>query len=168
MNVYIGIDPGLDGAAVSIASDDSPSGRRCFRILDTPTLTVEGASGNRREYDLNAMAEWLEEIAKMEANRFALVERVHAMPAQGVRSMFSMGYGVGVWEGLLVGCGIPFERVTPQRWQRAMMDGQGKGKDAARFKAMGLFPEIADMLKRKRDDGRADALLIAEHARRTR
>jgi hypothetical protein len=47
-----------------------------------------------------------------------------------------------------------------------MLDGQGKDKDAARFKAQALFPQIE--LHLKKHDGRADALLIAEFARRTR
>jgi crossover junction endodeoxyribonuclease RuvC len=56
--------------------------------------------------------------------------------------------------------------VTPQRWKKTMLDGQGKDKDAARFKAQALFPQIE--LHLKKHDGRADALLIAEFARRTR
>jgi crossover junction endodeoxyribonuclease RuvC len=40
-------------------------------------------------------------------------------------------------------------------------------KDAARMRACQLFPSAANMLERKKDDGRAEALLIAEYGRRT-
>jgi crossover junction endodeoxyribonuclease RuvC len=82
--------------------------------------------------------------------------------------MFTMGRGLGTWEGVLAGLGIPYELVTPQRWKKALMDGMGKDKDASRLQAIRLFPAIAGQLARKKDDGRADALLIAEYGRRTR
>ena len=88
------------------------------------------------------------------------------MPGQGVRSMFTMGYGVGVWTGLLVGLLLPYNRVTPQRWKKLMMDGiAAKDKDASRHRAQQLFP-LAD-LRLKKHDGRAEALLIAEYGHRT-
>lgn len=165
--IYLGIDPGLNGALVAL---DPSSTVSLVTIVDTPTLTVVGKTGKRREYDTHAMAKALREFDDAaEPNEiFALAELVHAMPGQGVRSMFTMGRGVGVWEGLLCGIGIPFAFVTPQRWKKALMDGMGKDKDAARLTAMRLFPSIAGSFARKKDDGRAEAMLIAEYARRTR
>ena len=61
---------------------------------------------------------------------------------------------------------IPTELVSPQRWKKEMMDGQGKEKSAARFKAMSLFPQLADQLKLVKHDGRAEALLMAAYAQR--
>ena len=157
--IFLGIDPGLDGALASIAS--------LVTLVDTPTLTVAGkGGGHRREYNVHAMATSL--CAFSGGRAFALVELVHAMPGQGVRSMFTMGRGLGVWEGLLAGLGIPFAFVTPQRWKKSLMDGMGQDKDAARLTAIRLFPEVAGQFARKKDHGRADAILIAEYARRTR
>ena len=47
-----------------------------------------------------------------------------------------------------------------------MLDGMQKTKDASRYKAMQLFPQLADQLNLKKHEGRADALLIAEWRRR--
>lgn len=157
--IYIGIDPGLDGAVARI-EPDNPS---CTMVWDTPTLTVKSARGNRREYALRRMAE---QLAPIRENAVAYIENVHAMPGQGVRSMFTMGYGVGAWEGILAALGIIYTRVTPQRWKAAMLDGMGKDKDAGRMRAMQLFPDRAVLFERKKDDGRADAILIAEYGRR--
>ena len=55
--------------------------------------------------------------------------------------------------------GLPITIITPQRWQKAM-EVRG-GKDGSRERAMQLFPMQSDLFKRKKDDGRADAALIA-------
>ena len=155
---YIGIDPGLDGAVGKIRLDGT------VRVHGTPTLVISGKTGDRRAYDLPGMRALL----GLCLGAHVALERVHAMPKQGTRSTFTFGYGLGLWEGLLVGLGLSYEYVTPQRWQKVLLDGQGKGKDAARVVAMRLFPQVAVQLKRKKDHGRADALLIAEWLRRTR
>lgn len=163
MGYVIGIDPGLDGAVVvlstALATEDS-----WFALLDTPTLTVAGKSGKRREYAASEMMRFLRGFT----NVHALIENVHAMPGQGVRSMFSMGYGVGLWTGILAGLEIPFDRVSPQRWKKVLMDGMGHDKDAGRLRAQQVFPKHAELFARKKDDGRADAALIAEYGRRMR
>lgn len=152
----IGIDPGLDGA-IAWVNDLGDT----ITVHDTPTFTVQGARGNRREYNLALMGNLVRaRPAKV------YIELVHSMPGQGVRSMFTMGYGFGAWEGILAGLGVPYERVTPQRWKKLMLADQGKDKDAARFKAIQLFPTQANFFARKKDDGRADATLIAEYGRR--
>ncbi len=159
---FIGIDSGLDGA-VAILPDGI--------LIDTPTLTVEGKGrSKKREYNYRVMAESLREyrtIHTFENTAWCALEKVHAMPGQGVTSMFKMGVGLGAWRGILAANGIPHEEPTPQRWQKVMLDGMGKGKDASRLRAIELFPHLADQLSRKKDHGRADALLLAEYARRT-
>ena len=79
--------------------------------------------------------------------------------------MFNFGKGFGLWLGILAGLGIPHTLVTPQAWKKEMMQGMGD-KDAARIRAQELFPHCVDSLSRKKDIGRADALLIAEYGRR--
>jgi crossover junction endodeoxyribonuclease RuvC len=89
----------------------------------------------------------------------AFLERVNAMPGQGVTSVFSFGRSTGIVEGILAAYDIPTTLVTPQAWQKAV--GQRAGKDGSRERAMQLFPAQADLFQRKRDDGRSDAALIA-------
>ena len=79
------------------------------------------------------------------------------MPGQGVSSTWTTGYGFGVWLGVLAALALPHTRVRPAIWKRAM--GLGKDKEQARLRAIQLFPS-AD-LRRKKDHGRAEALLLA-------
>ena len=84
------------------------------------------------------------------------------MPGQGTRSMFTVGVGFGAWLGLLAALQIPYTRVRPGVWKKA--EGLGPDKEQARLRAQQLFPG-AD-LQRKRDHGRAEALLLAWWGRR--
>ena len=91
----------------------------------------------------------------------AIVERVSAMPGQGVSSMFAFGRSAGIVEGALAGLGIPYTDVPPATWVKAM--AVRGGKDGARNRAMELYPKHAKLFARVRDDGRADACLIATY-----
>ena len=156
----LGIDPGLDGAAVLLAGDDLP------RFFDTPTLNVGKGKVVRRVYAEQEMARTIRGVVAEFRGLTAVLEQVHSMPGQGVRSVFTFGTGYGLWLGILSALEVPFQIVTPQRWKGMLMDGQGKEKDASRLRAMQLFPSVSASLARKKDVDRADALLIAEYGRR--
>ena len=132
-------------------------------VFDTPTCLVD----TKRKYLVGAMARLLKPFANHQ-DVVVVLENVHAMPKQGVSSSFCFGEGKGMWEGILGAFDIPFDLVSPQRWKKEIMADQGKDKSAARFKAMALFPSLADQLKLVKHDGRAEALLMAEYARRLR
>ncbi len=151
----IGIDPGLSGAVAIL-----PAGV----VSDTPTAVTANGKTRRHVYLPGEMARIVREYATGDCH--AYLEAVHSMPGQGVRSMFSMGHGLGLWEGILAALGVPYTLVTPQRWKREMM-GSVTDKDAARVRAVQLFPHLAGELARVKDHGRAEALLIAEYGLRT-
>jgi crossover junction endodeoxyribonuclease RuvC len=157
--IFVGIDPGLSGAVAVIY----PHGQ--IDIFDTPTLTVVGEK-TKRKYNGSGMASILEPFQTEEV--LVILESVHSMPKQGVASSFSFGEGLGIWKGILSAYKLPLEMPSPQRWKKALLADQGKNKDASRFKAIQLFPTIADQLSRVKDDGRAEALLMAEYGRRLR
>jgi crossover junction endodeoxyribonuclease RuvC len=165
--IYIGIDPGLSGAVAVIQDTEAYHGEHRIDVFDTPTALVEGEK-TKRKYLVSAMATFLKPYHAYNSQVIAVLENVHSMPKQGVASSFCFGEGKGMWEGILAAYNIPTELVSPQRWKKEMMDGQGKDKSAARFKAMALFPSLADQLKLVKHDGRAEALLMAEYARRLR
>jgi crossover junction endodeoxyribonuclease RuvC len=73
--------------------------------------------------------------------------------------MFKFGFGAGAVYGLVIGLQLPCTFILPQAWQRAA--GCGPSPDAARQRASQLYPSVAAKLTRKRDGGRADAILIA-------
>ena len=82
------------------------------------------------------------------------------MPGQGVSSTFRFGEALGVVLGVLGALQIPVSWASPVRWKKAA-GLYGKDKDAARTLALQLHPEAGDMLTRKKDIGRADAICIA-------
>ena len=71
--------------------------------------------------------------------------------------MGTIGLGMGVWLGMLATLGLAHPRVRPGVWKKAL--GLGKDKEAARLRAMQLYPG-AD-LRRKKDHGRAEVVLLA-------
>lgn len=153
--IVLGIDPGFTGALASIDSDGKVA------VYDAPVAWVS----ERRQMDLAKMRALLSRWIGCDVHVF--IERVHSMPGSSGRSMFVFGQGYGEWRGECVALGFKLTTVEPARWKGAMMDGMGKEKDAARFRAALLFPALADSFARKQDDGRAEALLIAEYGRRT-
>ncbi len=82
------------------------------------------------------------------------------MPGQGLASTFRFGQADGIVRGVLGALRIAFVEVPPATWKKHLrLDGAEK--DVARSYAIQRFPAIADQLARKKDIGRADALLIA-------
>jgi crossover junction endodeoxyribonuclease RuvC len=94
----------------------------------------------------------------------AYVERVHSMPKQGVVSAFTFGMGYGLLRGVLTGLGVATTLVTPNEWKRALRVSADKGE--ARVIAGRLFPTNARDFARVRDDGRAEAVLLAFYGMR--
>ena len=135
-----GIDPGKSGAIAMLWRG------KIERIKLSETETDIG--------------EWLENrLCNLE---FAYLERVSAMPGQGVTSMFKFGQSFGFCRGLLIAFCIPFELVSPQVWQRKLGCLSGGNKNVTKAKAQELFPDY------KWTHATSDAVLIAEYGRRTR
>src|SRR5262249_13394755 len=115
--------------------------------------------GNRQEYDVPGLAALLAPYTGPQTH--VLIEESQAMPGQGVRSMFTIGLGMGVWLGILGALGLAHTRVRPHVWKRAL--SLTSDKEQVRWRAIQLYPG-AD-LRRKKDHGRAEALLLAHYGR---
>lgn len=89
------------------------------------------------------------------------LERVSAMPNQGVSSTFRFGQGYGQLEMGIEAAGLHLNYVSPAVWKKHF--GLTKNKGESREKAASLFPKYADLFKRVKDDGRAESALIAEY-----
>jgi hypothetical protein len=63
--------------------------------------------------------EWFRTLAGL-VQVYAVIEKVHSMPSQGVSSSFTFGKNYGFLRGCLTAAGIPFEEVTPQVWMKAL------------------------------------------------
>jgi len=149
MSFVIGIDPGISGA-IAVFEDGV-----LLRVVDMPTLGIDSGKTTKRHISAVTLAMYLEICP----DAHVVIERVGAMPGQGVTSMFNFGRSAGIIEGVVAALRMPSTYVTPAAWTKAV--GRAAGKDASRMRAMELFPSKADLFKRAKDDGRADAALIA-------
>lgn len=95
------------------------------------------------------------------------VEKVGSMPHQGVTSSFNFGKSAGFIEGVLSALGLPYQLIPPQRWKKEFTLNSEKQKSIEVCER--LFPK-ANLLPTERcrvkSDGMAEALLMAEYARR--
>lgn len=155
--IIIGIDPGKNGGIARICEGKA----KAFKMPETP----------RDIYRL------LSDLGECFPDCFAYLELAHAFPAKGINNdddgkFKRKGQGVvglakfmkhnGHLEMALIGVGIPFEQVTPAKWQGAMSCRTKGDKNITKRKAQELFPEL------KITHAIADALLIAEYGRRLR
>lgn len=144
----IGIDPGATGALV-LMEDGTPIEWEEMPVSKVGTTTrVNGA----------AVAEFIRNTGV--AHIF--VESVHSMPKQGVASSFNFGHNTGTIMGVLAAMGIPHTLVTPQAWKKAA-GLIGTDKDAARARAIQLWPSWRALDKKGKGQALADAALIARH-----
>ena len=150
--IILGIDPGLSGALAFIDTEEG-----VVTIHDMPVVEIVRNGKEKREVSAHLVADIVSGCPKQIAA--AYVERVGGMTGQGVTSVFSFGRSAGILEGVLAACGVPYTLVPPQTWQKAV--GIRGGKDGSREQAMQRFPNQSSLFSRKKDDGRADATLIA-------
>ncbi len=147
---FIGIDPGITGAVAVLSGDHA-------QVYDMPTMPY-GKTG-RKALNLPLLSDMLAPFEGTGARAF--VEKVNAMPGQGVSSMFSMGMSFYGACGVLAGLNIPVTLVRPQTWKAYY--GLGRDKENSRALAIAKFPGVS--LKLKKDHGKAEALLIAHYGR---
>lgn len=148
--LVIGIDPGKHGA-ISFAS------------LNGDFRKVFGFS-KYTEHDIKNIILEHKEFLGYKLTTF--IEDVHAMPKDGKVQAFSFGKNYGFWIGLLTGLGIPYQKVTPLKWQSALnLKSRGleykQKKNVLKGHAQRLFPELNPTLET------CDALLIGEYGRQT-
>lgn len=143
--IYIGVDPGKKGGVAIIDGD----GVKVYAWDDQAFVNVMAATMNKGKC-------------------VAAVEKVGAMPGQGVTSMFSFGQSFGFILGVLTAFGIGYQLVSPTLWKRefGLLHTE---KQASVDVAKRLFPGVSLLPTercRKESDGMSDSLLLAEYARR--
>ena len=148
--ISIGIDPGKSGG---------------FSVI-WETEKVESAPWDDSDF-IDTM-KYLHSYATGErVGIVCCVEKVGAMPGQGVTSMFSFGKSLGFIEGVLQAFKIPYQLVPPQTWKKEFGLNSDKQKSIDVCKK--LFPAV-DLRRTERcktdHDGMAESLLMAEYARR--
>jgi crossover junction endodeoxyribonuclease RuvC len=142
-----GIDPGLSGGIAFL-------GVHCT-VHDMPTLALTRGGKNKREIDAHVLADLLHSIMP----DHCYVEQVGAMPGQGTSSMFAFGKAYGIVIGVLAALDIPTTFVNSRVWKKSL--SVPAAKDGARARASQLMPSAAHQWTRVKDNGRAEAALIA-------
>lgn len=140
--IFIGIDTGKNGGIAVIADGHTWVAR----------------------FDKETYRRVLSQVRREET--LCYIEKVGAMPKQGVTSMFHFGENYGWIQGVLEANSITYRPITPQAWKKAMGVTADKATSIAMCKK--LFPTVNLIPPRCRTehDGCAEALLIAEYARR--
>jgi len=159
--IIVGIDPGISGALCFFSNGN------VIDVIDMPTM----AEGKKNKKQVNGR-QIFNEILNIK-NTFAghkinvVVEQVSAMPGQGVTSMFNFGQSFGVIKGICSAMELPIFYVRPAKWKK-YFNLINAEKDASRTKAIEMFPKISEKLSRKKDNNKADAILIAKYFENTR
>ena len=145
-SLFIGIDPGKSGGIAVIDE--------VCNTVNTAPYSDEELRNTASSYSRN--------------NRVTCcLEKVSAMPKQGVTGMFNFGKSYGYIKGVLESFSIPYQEISPQKWKKEF--GLTSDKTASVEVCRRLFPDVnllATPRCKKAHDGMAEALLMAEYARR--
>ena len=150
---FMGVDPGETGAAAFI----SESGTFIY-FCDYPGSASELA---------NQLTMHVGGPDTRNMFVFAVIEQVHSMPKQGISSTGKFMKNAGIWEGVIAALKIPYELITPQRWRKMLDSSVPKHptKEDLRLYVIQRWPTTAEVLRRKKDHNRAEAILLAQYAR---
>ena len=151
--VIFGIDPGFTGA-ISIY-------RPSLDLIEVHDMPVMKSAKGKTILNLHGVLDLLGR--EDDTPHMAVIEQVGAMPGQGVSSTFRFGEGYGQLTMAIAAQRLPVRYVTPQKWKRHFSLSREKG--LSRSVASQRFPQIAAQFARVKDDGRAEACLIALYAK---
>lgn len=147
MQVFIGIDPGINGGLAAVRQFDriAACGYPCPATLADMEFVLYNLCHSVRADD-----------------PLAVIERAQSFPGQGVASTFKFGKNYGEWLGLLTALKIPFKIVSPSVWMKhfgAMPKERTPRKNHLKGLAQQRHPDLKIILKT------ADAVLLADYAR---
>jgi crossover junction endodeoxyribonuclease RuvC len=156
MASVLGIDPGMSGGWALVDASGN--------LLDAgpfPIHTVKKSSKTVKQLDGRALAQVL---AQTNATQ-AYVEQVSSRPRQA--GQFQFGINTGMIHGILHALQMPFDLVSPLLWKPAYGikrdhdETKASTKTRAREIAAKVFPAHSGLFARVKDDGVAEAALIA-------
>lgn len=152
----LGVDPGAHGALALYANPTD------VVVFDMPAHKITVGKSQKTRVDLYELGRILDLYGDSISG--AVIEDVHSMPEQGVASSFAFGFAAGAVQGAIASSFIPMRLVRPAQWKKAM--GCTADKDSSRRAASQLLPAHCSKWARKKDDGRAEAVLLAVYGSR--
>jgi len=144
MSVIVGIDPGVTGGLAVIYDG---------KLAGVEPMPIHAGRADGMGID--------EILVAWEPDHVYL-EDTQPMPKNGSIATFSLGLNTGIVIGAVQANQFALHRVKPQEWKKKM-GLTGKDKNASRGLARELFPEFADKFKLVKNDGLAEACLIARY-----
>lgn len=155
----IGVDPDIFGALAVLKPDNSA------QVYDSPHLQVLVGNRVRKRLDVKSMIQLIQKV-DAPIGTTVYIEQSTPYPQDGKQGWWSGGFGYGLWIGILVASGYSVVPVSSSLWKNGFkLTGSRSGKDDSRELATTLFPSTSSLLKRKKDHGRAEALLIAAYGK---
>ena len=144
--IVLGIDPGASGAIARVDGNH-------VDVVDMPTGLIMVGKTKKNRISPEMLAHEIRALFPVDV---CYIEEVGAMPRQGVSSVFTFGQAHGMLLGAIAMAGVRIVRIRPQLWQKTV-----SARGDPRPRALELYPQMVGELKRKKDEGRADAILIA-------
>ena len=152
--LIIGIDPGISGSICFFENG------KIQDAIEMPTMT-EGKKNKKQVNGSQIYNEISSRIVNYDKNNVkVIIEQVSAMPGQGVTSMFNFGQSFGILKGICSAMHLPVYYVRPAKWKK-YFNLINSEKDASRTRAIEIFPYFSSQLSKKKDNNKADAILIA-------
>lgn len=165
-SLFLGIDPGKHGAVSLLGAAGE-----VLSELDTPIIEKVVRKRKPKKvrifYDEDNMVRILRNYRRQPGSLVCLIELATIHQGQGSATGWQTGFGFGLWRGMLRALNIPYQVVTPQEWRKAMMPRSARSKTDDPLAALRCARRRwgKQGLELKKHEGRADARLIADHAR---
>jgi len=163
MSLYIGIDNGISGGLVALSDHPGPP----IAMLPMPSVRWR----SRNEVDMRQVHLWFSEVCNGNlSNAVYIIEEPNN--SRNASTAYSVASSFHSFRGFFEAKLLPFERITPQKWQRAMLGKvpAGESKLAALAKARSIWPGekwLASPRSKVPNSGLIDAALIGEYGRLT-
>ena len=182
--VFVGIDPGLDGAIATLP----PIAAGAPRVWDMPTYFK---TKTRRGYDVQGLWSLLQNLAGGGEDGcwplLIAIEKQQPTPVtkkdpetggtrinKGSIANYSIGWCAGMLTGLCTAGGYAHTEVASVQWKKGVLGHLPKTKDGSRIWAQRMFPRVIfdptssrdEGLNLKKHHGRADAIALAVYASR--
>ena len=156
---YIGIDNGVSGA-VGIITGNGES-----FLFPTPVKKEQSYTKTKQQISRVDFLKMYDLLKQFNDNSILLIERPYANPT-GMKATVS---AMRALEATLIAVemlDIPYQYIDSREWQKALLPSGLKGaelKVGSLQIGCRLFPMLKDEIEKQKD---ADAILIAEYARR--
>jgi crossover junction endodeoxyribonuclease RuvC len=138
----VGIDPGVTGGLAVL------DGGQLVTVCGMPV------------FDGRCSGSILADLLRTMDPDEVVVEKTQPMPKNGSIASFSLGMNTGIIFGVVETLTYPLTKIRPVDWKRT--NGLvGKDKKASRALAMELWPKYREQFRLAKDDGKAEAALIA-------